>query len=105
MKNRGPFNIDEGARRMIYCGAPLCVLVALTGIGCSLENRALDKVWPYVFLGTVLIVFVLGMIAYNFIPKRFILPLGIVGWLVSFAIMAWLLWFGRLSLGHTDSQW
>ena len=89
---------------MIYSGFLVCILVVLT-LGDSLTHIVSLRVWPCVFLGLALVVVVLGLIAYNFIPKRLILPIGIIGWLVSFSILCWMLWFGPLALGHTSLGW
>jgi EamA domain-containing membrane protein RarD len=88
MNKQNPRGMNEGARRMIFAGVPVCILAALVLID-SVEHLISEKVWPYIFLVTVGIVTALGMVAYRATPKRLILPFGIIGWLISFSILFW----------------
>jgi hypothetical protein len=93
MKKQSPFRIDEGARRMIFAGIPVCALAVLVLVDSS-EHILSEKYWPYIFYGIMMVVVVLGMLAYNVTPKRFILPLGIAGWIITSSILCWVGWFG-----------
>ncbi len=53
-----------------------------------------ERALPYVIYGTVIIVAIAAMIAYRFIPKRAIIPLGTIGWVLSFILLYWWFWFG-----------
>jgi hypothetical protein len=87
MKTRNPISTNEGARQMIWFGVPTCVFGMLVWLDRSFQHKASDMVWCYILLGEAAIVIVLGLIAYKRIPKLFILPIGIVGWIVSFLIL------------------
>ena len=82
-----PLTKDEGARGMIFFGVSVAILAVLTWIDRSLQHMVSDKTWCYIFLGEAGIATALGLIAYRIIPKRFILPLGIIGWLITFLIL------------------
>ena len=104
---KNPFGINEGARRMIFAGVPMSFLTVLTCIAMSsqLEHVVGEKAVAYVVYGTIMLVAVLGMITYNVTPKRLILPLGIIGWLISASILCWYAWFGPGAFGHTGQRW
>jgi hypothetical protein len=89
---------------MIFCGVPLCISGLFTLIAAT-KHIVTENVYPYVFCGMAIILTAFSMVAYNFIPKRLILPLGIAGWIISFSILCWMLWFGPLALEHTSSEW
>ena len=76
---------------MIFAGVPMSFLTVLTCIAMSsqLEHVVGEKAVAYVVYGTIMLVAVLGMITYNVTPKRLILPLGIIGWLISASILCW----------------
>jgi len=100
MKKRNPLRKDEGASQMIFFGVPVCVLTALVLID-SKEHIINEEFWPYILFGIGIIVTVLGMFVYNITPKRLILLLGIIGWLVSASILCWVGWFGpHGAFGH-----
>lgn len=87
MKTQSPFKIDERAGRMIFAGAPVCLLAVLVMVDLS-EHILNEKYWPYIFYGIMMVVGVLGMLAYNVAPRWLVLPLGIAGWVGSFLILA-----------------
>jgi hypothetical protein len=86
MNKQNPLGMNEGARRMIFAGVPVSILAVIVLID-SHEHIISEKFWPYIFFGIMLIVTVLGMITYNITPKRLTLPLGSIGWAISFLIL------------------
>jgi quinol-cytochrome oxidoreductase complex cytochrome b subunit len=82
-----PFKTNEGARGMIFFGVSVSILAVLTWIDESLQHMVNDKILCCIFLGEAGIATALGLIAYRIIPKRFILPIGIIGWLIFFLIL------------------
>jgi hypothetical protein len=88
--------IGESSRRAIYIGLPA---IPLSMLGCALstsfERRVVSMVGerglPYSIYGTVIVVAVISMVLYRFIPRRFVIPLGTIGWAISFALLYW--WF------------
>jgi hypothetical protein len=104
MKKYLPRDRNEGARQMVYSGAILCVLGVFTLIE-SLTRIISLRVWPCAFLGLVFVVVVVGLIAYNYIPKRFIMPIGIIGWILAFSILAWMVWYNPLAWSNSNTNW
>ena len=85
---------------MIFAGVPVSILALIVLIDSS-EHFINDRFWPYVVFGIAMTVAVLGMVAYNITPKRLVLPIGIVGWVVVSSILIWVGWFGpHGAFGH-----
>jgi hypothetical protein len=105
MRHESPFRISEGARRMIYFGVAAFPISILTCIAPQLEHTTGQRAMPYIFFGALFVFSILGVLAYSFTPKLLILPLGIIGWLVSASILCWYAWFGPGAFGHTISSW
>jgi hypothetical protein len=108
MKEKPSYAIGEAGRRAIYAGIPVLPLAVL---GCALSTSFEASVvrmvgetgLPYFIYGTAIVVAVLGMVLYNFLPKRLIVPLGVAAWIVALSLLYWWFWFGRGALktaGH-----
>lgn len=72
-------------RYRIYLGAPLCVIVLL-GIPFfeKLLNLFGNQTGAYIGLGIALAIIAASLFLYDRIPRRFIIPIGIAGWLLVF---------------------
>ena len=103
MSNNNPFRINEGARRMIFFGIPAVPIMLVPYL--PLEHIFGERAYPYILFGAMGIIATLGMVGYNFIPKRLIVPLGIIGWLLTASILCWYGWFGPGTFGHSSQQW
>jgi EamA domain-containing membrane protein RarD len=102
---QNPFRIDEGARRMIFAGVPCGLLCMLLVASTPLDHLVGDKVWIWGFCVAAGILAALGLVAYRAIPRRLILPLGIVGWIIAFGLLFVGVTFGPGAFGYTEPQW
>jgi hypothetical protein len=94
LNKQNPLGMNEGARRMIFFGVAAFPISVLVCVAPKLEQAIGGKAIPYFFWGILLALCVLGIVTYNTTPKRLILPLGIIGWLLSASILCWYGWFG-----------
>ncbi len=49
---------------------------------------------PYVIFFTPVVIGIGGMVLYDHFPKRLIIPLGIIGWIIGLSVFYWYFWFG-----------
>jgi hypothetical protein len=89
-----PFRIDEGTRRFNFLGLPAMGFGALMCYGENIAHVVGEKAYPYIFFGAMIVFTVIGMIIYNFVPKRWVVPLGIAGWITTFSWTFCYFWFG-----------
>jgi len=94
MMNENPSSIGPAGRWMIFAGAPSIAMAVVTCAQDSLNDAVGQRAFPYVGVGIVATSFVLSMVVYHRIPKRLIIPIGIVGWLLTFSLVCWYFWFG-----------
>jgi hypothetical protein len=88
-----PFAISEGARRMIFGGVPTLCLAASMYKGEAIAHAVGEKAFPYVLFAVLAAYILGGYILYRFVPKRYVMPLGIAGWLTTFSLVLWLFVF------------
>ena len=100
MRKPGLFRVDAGTRGTIFAGVPMSVMALHMYLSDTVMRNMSDTVWVYTFWGAVMIVAVLGLLAYHFIPKRLIAPVGIACWVVFFAAFFWKCWFGSFAFWH-----
>jgi hypothetical protein len=80
--------VGRRGRMQIYFGAPLFVVAASTPLLDTLSHHFGDRIAIYSYFGFFLTVIAMSLFLYNRVPERFIIPIGIVGWLliVLFAV-------------------
>jgi len=92
-------------RVKIYLGAPVFIMAA-TGVLTPAEKlltRALgDNVATYVTLGIILVVIAMSLVLYDHTPKNLIVPIGVIGWLLTLALIVWFFFFGPGVFGHSS---
>ena len=89
--------IGPGGRWMIFAGAPMffvALLLAVTGKDLPLGGLVGDKAAAYLTTAIVVAFFVVAMVLYGRIPKPFVIPIGITGWVLTFVLSCWYFWFG-----------
>jgi hypothetical protein len=70
-------------RLKIYRGAPLFVWASFVSLlGRTLTDRFGDRITIYICLGFLLMMTALSLFLYDRIPRKFIIPIGIIGWLL-----------------------
>ena len=74
--------IGKGGRVQIYFGAPMFVIAACTPILERLSHILGNRIAIYVYLGFALAIIAVSLFLYDRIPERFIIPVGIIGWLL-----------------------
>ena len=79
---------------MIFFGVAVLLVMVLGCMGERLSHILGERVFIYIFFGTMMIISILGVFAYNLTPKRLVVPLGIACWIISFSILCWWAWFG-----------
>jgi len=89
-----PFSIDEKGRFAIFFGVTAVGCIVILCRAEVIARIVGEKLLPYVFTGAMIIWIVVGMILYNYVPKRWHIPLGIAGWITSFSLAFWYFWFG-----------
>ena len=94
LDKRHPFSINESSRQMIFLGVPAIGFAVLICEGEVIAHVVGEKAFPYVLFGLMALFLMCGFIAYNVVPKKWVLPLGIAGWLTMFSWVFWHLWFG-----------
>jgi hypothetical protein len=60
-----------------------------------------EPLLPYVVAGVPAAVMILSMVLYGHFPKRLVIPLGIVGWMIHVSVLCWFFWFGPGAFGHS----
>jgi hypothetical protein len=103
MNNKYPHGIGPAGLWLIFGGIPLAVLAiffAVTEQHHALENAVGEKVFPYVLAGVPAVIMISGMVLYGHFPKRLVIPLGIVGWMIHISVLCWFFWFGPGAFGH-----
>jgi hypothetical protein len=92
-KNRS-FDVGSGGRFMIFSGAGMVFIALSMYLLKPLERVAGEKALPYVIVGMVMVNVVLVMYFYARCPKKFIIPIGVTGWLIAFLLIFLWNWFG-----------
>jgi hypothetical protein len=92
-------------RVKIYLGAPIFIMVAtgmLTPVEKLLTHALGDNVATYVMLGIVLMVIAVSLFLYDYTPKKLVVPIGVIGWLLTLALIIWFFFFGPGVFGHSS---
>lgn len=90
--------IRSSDRLRIYFGFPVFFIALLTPLFERLPRLVGEKYFIYVTLGIALAVIALSLVLFDRIPKRFIVPIGIIGWMLTLSLIAWFFFFGPGSL-------
>jgi hypothetical protein len=78
--------IGAGQRWMIFTGI---IWPCLAILACAFEPLVHifgDKVGCYIALGIMMAIFATFMILYDHAPKRIIIPIGVIGWILTFIL-------------------
>jgi hypothetical protein len=75
--------VGRGGQMQIYFGAPAFIVAVGTPLILGRLTHTLgDNGAAYVWLGFIAVVLVVSLIIREHIPERFIIPIGIIGWLL-----------------------
>lgn len=96
MNEKYPHGIGPAGRWLIFAGVPIAiiaVLLAFTLRGGSIRGVS-EKALPYVVFFVPAAIIVGCRELYHRVPKRLIIPFGIIGWIIAVVLMCWFCWFG-----------
>ena len=94
MNEKYPYKVGQAGRWMIFAGVPSIGMAVVTCAQDSLNHSVGQRAFPYVVVGIVGLSFVLSMAVYHRLPKWLIIPIGIIGWILTFSLVCWYFWFG-----------
>lgn len=106
MSRKPSDKIGPSGRWFIFCGVPvagLAILIVSTlrhGLEPGLANAVGENALPYVVFFTPVAIGVMGMVLYEYFPKRLVIPVGVTGWIVGLILLYWYFWFGPAAFGH-----
>jgi hypothetical protein len=75
--------VGRRGRLTIYLGAQIFIFAAFTPVVGTLSKRFGDHADIYSCLAFLLVVVAVSLFLYDRIPERFIVPIGIIGWLLT----------------------
>ncbi|MFZ1074593.1 MAG: hypothetical protein WAO21_14290 [Verrucomicrobiia bacterium] len=106
MNEKPPHGVGPSGRWLIFAGLPVAILGILLvstlrhGLEPGLANAVGEKALPYVLFFTPVVIGFGSMALYEHFPKRLVVPLGILGWIVGLSLIYWYFWFGPGSFAH-----
>jgi hypothetical protein len=103
MSAKYPYGIGPGVHWLIFAGFPLAIWAiyfAFTEPHHALESAVGEPAFAYLVFFVPAAIMIAGMVLYDHFPKRLVIPVGIVGWLVNFSVFFWFFWFGPGALRH-----
>ena len=82
--------IGQTGRMKIYMGAPVFVIVVIDGLFFeSFLNTFGSAIGACIGLGIALAIIAVSLFLYDLIPEKFIIPIGIIGWLLTLSMALW----------------
>jgi hypothetical protein len=91
MNEQSPDRVGPGVRWFVFGGFPMIAMALLACCYESLVRVVGERPAPYVGLGIAAVVWIGSLVVYDYIPKRLILPIGVVGWIVTLSVGYWFL--------------
>jgi hypothetical protein len=93
--------VGWGGRLDIYVGFPVLVAALLTPLFGRLSKLVGQKYDVYVIVGIIFAIIGTYLYLLNWMPKKWALPMGIAGWLITLALVFWFFFFGPGAFGHS----
>jgi hypothetical protein len=102
MSEKYPYGIGPGGRWLIFAGFPLaiCAILLASTLRDGHIRGVSENFLPYVVAGVPAAIIIGAMVLYDHFPKRLVVPLGILGWIVNFSVLLWFFWFGPGAIGY-----
>jgi hypothetical protein len=85
--------VGLGGRLQIFLGAPVFVMALLVRFFERLLDKAGGSTGAYVALGIILVMVAVSLVLYDRIPAKLIIPIGVIGWMLTFSMMLWFFLF------------
>ena len=86
MSERKWNQLGPGVRYFIWGGIPGSAIMLEVFLSGKLAWRLGEKFAAYALLGIAGVISIVGLILYDYIPERLVIPLGVTGWLMFFCI-------------------
>jgi len=81
--------IGLGGRVKIFLGAPVFVMALLARFFEGLLDKVGAAMGAYIALGIALVIIAVSLVLYDRIPAKFIIPIGIIGWMLTLSMILW----------------
>src|SRR3954471_11806452 len=106
MSKKYPHGVGPADRWLIFAGVPAAVIAILLAVTLRHGNirGVSERSLPYVLLFVVPAIIMGGRELYHRLPKRLVIPFGIIGWIITFVVMCWFGWFGPGALKTKTGQ-
>jgi hypothetical protein len=96
MTEQYPHGIGPGGRWLLFAGVPVAIMAAL--VLATMRNGLIrgvgETALPYVILLVTASIIMVCWSLFHRLPKRWLIPLGLIGWIFAFVSMCWYFWFG-----------
>lgn len=92
--------VGAGGRLKIYFGVPVFIMVLLAPMLRWLGRIVGQNADVYVDLGVTLVVIALSLVLYDHIPRRLVIPLAVIAWMLTLSLAVWFFFFGPGVFGH-----
>jgi hypothetical protein len=94
--------IGRTGRMRIFSGAPFSVITTLMFFfGERFLNKVGNTTGAYLGLGIFLVIVATGLFLYDRIPEKLVIPIGIIGWLLTLFLFVWFSFWGSGTFGHS----
>jgi hypothetical protein len=94
--------IGAGGQLYVYFGVPMFVFVLLVFcFGERFLNKVGTATGAYLGIGIFLVVLTTSLVLYDHIPKKLIVPFGILGWLLILLSVIWFFILGPGAIGQS----
>jgi hypothetical protein len=93
--DKKPDYLGRSGRWLIFAGLPMMLVAVLfVCFENNLERKVGTRAFPYFLYFTPLVILVAGQLVYEHLPKRLLIPLGVIGWIVTASVLCWFFWIG-----------
>jgi small-conductance mechanosensitive channel len=97
MKKNSQFKITSFGRRIIFGGPCLAFMVVYDNLIFRLDRTY--HLNTFILISLVFTAIIANVLAwlyfYKRLPERFIIPIGLIGWILAFAFQFLRNWFGK----------
>jgi hypothetical protein len=81
--------VGFGGRIKIYLGTPIFVVALLAPFFERLLSKYGAEAGAFIALGIFLVIIAVSLVLYDRIPAKLIIPIGIIGWMLTLLIVLW----------------
>jgi hypothetical protein len=93
--------VGAGGHGRIYAGAPMSIMAFLMFFyGEKFLNKFGNATGAYLGLGIFFVILVAGLILRDHLPPKLLIPIGIIGWLLTLSLFIWFGFFSPAAFGN-----